>query len=358
MSKLEELRDPAAKAVMREIAGRFVSSVKGTPVHEAKAALARKRHLLDELVQLGFLRFMGDKYFPGFLAFESEDADLRDYCRRCTEIVLEALKRLYTVKGEKSFPFVEVLTAAQAVDSSMTPEMVNLGLLMPTDFSSFIGGWSLSGVDVLSGKDVVSSVTLREDILDFETLESAWSDVLLWRESAAARRKLIEPPRVVPRGLAFAPLTEVSDFSFVADNRLRHIVQRDHAELQRMKTVSALKSRLIVAGGLIEALLLDALQAHKDRALRANQAEKDRNGQVKPMEEWHLGSLIDVASELRLITPAAQKFSHGIRDYRNLVHPGKEIRSAHKLGVEEADIAEKVLDIVIRDLQSGGKKHD
>lgn len=136
-----------------------------------------------------------------------------------------------------------------------------------------------------------------------------------------------------------------NDFSFVADKRIRKIVERDDRELGNLRDSPALKSRMILAGGLIEALLLDALQTNETAALRAKRAEK------KPLLEWGLSSLIDVAVELRIITSAVEKLGDGVREFRNLVHPGRELVSGYEIEEEEAKIAESVLEIVIRELR-------
>ncbi len=342
--------NPLAIAAMREITGRFVSSGQATLTHEAKARLGRNRHVIDTLVQQRMIRFIGDKHYPRFSALEAEGADLRNYARRCTATVLEALKRLYAAKGEKTFPFTDVLAAAKAVDHSVTPEMVNLGMLLAYDFGNFVGGCSLAGIDLLPDADVITSISVREGILDFESLETAWQEEVAWRESQTAREKLITPSQDIPRESEPVNSLQADDFSFVVDKKLREIVERDYAELQRIKVLFPTKSRMILAGGLVEAVLLDELLRDAQKARECKKAEN------KPLDEWSLATLIDVAHELGLITTGSQRFGHVVREYRNLVHPGKERRSDYFVGREEANIAEEVLAIVIRDLRkkSGG----
>jgi hypothetical protein len=128
--------------------------------------------------------------------------------------------------------------------------------------------------------------------------------------------------------------TGLWNFAFVRNHKLREIIGRDWAELQSIKGVPSVKSRLILAGGLIEALLLDALQ--------------------EPEERWTLERLIDAAVDRGRLSPGVRTFAHAVRDYRNLVHPGKEIKAdcKCKVAAEEAEIAEHVLEMVIRDLRA------
>jgi hypothetical protein len=76
-----------------------------------------------------------------------------------------------------------------------------------------------------------------------------------------------------------------------------------------------------------------------------------RNAPKKPdITKWDLADIIEVAVELSLVPPAVSKLSHPIREYRNLVHPGNEIRTGLVFGREEARIAIDVLGILHREL--------
>jgi hypothetical protein len=138
------------------------------------------------------------------------------------------------------------------------------------------------------------------------------------------------------------------NFAFVGNDKLRQIIGRDWAELQGIKSVPSVKSRLILAGGLIEALLLDALQETPAQALSSTKGDKE------PIDRWTLERLIDVAVDRGRVSPGVRTFAHAVRDYRNLVHPGKEIKPdcKCKVATEEAEIAEHVLEMVIRDLRA------
>ena len=137
----------------------------------------------------------------------------------------------------------------------------------------------------------------------------------------------------------------------VADGKLRIIVERDLEELHKAEMASALKSRLILSGGLIEGFLLDALLSVEATALAAKKADIDRtSGKAKPLDEWNLSNLIEVAFELGLVTKDTHSLSNSIREYRNLVHPGLERRSGRGVRDEIAKIAEQVLNMVRNDL--------
>lgn len=141
------------------------------------------------------------------------------------------------------------------------------------------------------------------------------------------------------------PVTEKREFKFVNDSDWRAIIERDYEEIQRAFIAGCWKSVIILCGGSIEAILTDLLLANKTAAVSAKSAPKNTD-----ITRWDLSELIDVAVELKLVPAGVQKLSHPLREYRNLVHPGNEIRNKLKFGAEEAKIAVEVLHILHRDL--------
>lgn len=142
------------------------------------------------------------------------------------------------------------------------------------------------------------------------------------------------------------------DFSFIKDKKLREIIERDYSEIVKDLATECYKSVIILCGGSIEALLLDKLKENKQAAKKSNKAPKEGD-----IEKWDLNDLINVATDIKIIkNPAINKLSHSVRDYRNLVHPGKELRSGLKVEPEEAKIAFEVLNILIREFKKEYKK--
>lgn len=141
-------------------------------------------------------------------------------------------------------------------------------------------------------------------------------------------------------------VTQKKDFSFVGDKRLQGILDRDYEDIQKSLVTASYKSAMILAGGAIEALLLDALQKNAGAAVGASKADKK-----KQLEEWDLHTLIEVALELGVVKPSVNKLSHSVRSFRNLVHPGVELRNNLTIGREEANIAFEILNMVQRDLK-------
>ena len=131
---------------------------------------------------------------------------------------------------------------------------------------------------------------------------------------------------------------QTRSFSFLKDQGLREIIERDYKELVLVLFPGgAWKSTVIMAGSILEAILFDVLAsdpAVNAKALGSPVAPKG------PMEDWRLENLIKVAADIGVL-PAklATTFDQVLRDYRNFVHPKKEIRSGHPCREGEAQLA-------------------
>ncbi len=142
------------------------------------------------------------------------------------------------------------------------------------------------------------------------------------------------------------PFTEKPNFSFINDPELKEILTRDFLEIQRAYISSCWKSVIILCGGAIEAILTDLLLANESQAKASPKAQK-----IPDISRWKLSNIIDVCVDLKLVSSGVEKLSHSLREYRNLVHPGNEIRNKLTFDAEEARIALEVLNIVYRDLK-------
>jgi hypothetical protein len=141
---------------------------------------------------------------------------------------------------------------------------------------------------------------------------------------------------------------EARDFGFVRDSRLKAIVERDYRDIQLNRATGGWKPVIILCGSTIEAILLDLLKTDLTRAISAPSAPPKK----KDLDDWDLSELISVSTELGLVDAGLSKFSGAVRQYRNLVHPGREIAGQLKCDREEAEIAANVLDILQRHLSA------
>lgn len=130
---------------------------------------------------------------------------------------------------------------------------------------------------------------------------------------------LTAPPRRRARPFPGSPPLPVSDsaslseedFSFMRSDRLRAMVERDYEEIALLPPGS--KAQMVVAGGVAEALLLDALLG-------------DELDPEDPRLRLGLHALTEEAVATGAIGRRTALAVQALRDFRNLGHPGAELR--------------------------------
>jgi len=131
----------------------------------------------------------------------------------------------------------------------------------------------------------------------------------------------------------------VTDFSFIEDAQLRQMIERDKAELDKCLEHRLSKSTLVLAGSVIEAILVDYFLAYPvqdggaDSALRAS-----------------LWQLLEDAQAVGLISQETRQLATVVKDYRNLIHPGREYRLAQEASSQRATVAQSVVEIVTEEV--------
>lgn len=124
------------------------------------------------------------------------------------------------------------------------------------------------------------------------------------------------------------------DFSkLVSDVKMQEILKRRWVECINCLNSNAPLAAVVMMGGLLEALLLARVNRETNKApiFKASSAPKDKTGQTFQLKDWGLSNYIDVAHELSWISQSAKDISVVLRDYRNYVHPYKELSQGTKL---------------------------
>ncbi|AQQ01339.1 hypothetical protein B0W48_17130 [Pseudoalteromonas aliena] len=149
----------------------------------------------------------------------------------------------------------------------------------------------------------------------------------------------------------------IKDFSFLQSPELKAIVVRDYRELHSiLMPDGAWKSAVIMAGSILESILYDLLssKSYVEVAELSPKAPK-RRGLVIELSsgKWKLIDLINVSTDIGILSEQRSKsIDQVLRDYRNFVHPQKEIKSQHPCTEAEAYMAKGCLDGVYNHLVS------
>ena len=121
------------------------------------------------------------------------------------------------------------------------------------------------------------------------------------------------------------------------------IVENRLAEARKALGAGAYLSVIFLCCSVLEAVLLGAAQKEPANFNRASASPQDGNGNVKRFHEWSLAQFIDVACEIDLLKPDVKKFSHGLRDFRNYIHPYEQMVSGFTPDEHTAKVCFQVL---------------
>jgi hypothetical protein len=115
---------------------------------------------------------------------------------------------------------------------------------------------------------------------------------------------------------------------------LKESISRRWIEAQKCQYTECYTSAIIMMGSILEALLLSRANMSPADAYQSNKAPKGREGKALAIQDWTLNSLVDVAVDLSWIKSDRGKFSHALRESRNVVHPWVEVTT--KANFDEA----------------------
>lgn len=121
------------------------------------------------------------------------------------------------------------------------------------------------------------------------------------------------------------------------------IIENRLTEARIALQAGAYLSVIFLCGSVLEAVLLGAAQREPARFNQAKSSPKGSDGSVRRFHEWSLATLIDVAYEIGVLKLDVKKFSHGLRDFRNYIHPYEQMVSGFTPDDHTAKVCFQVL---------------
>lgn len=138
-----------------------------------------------------------------------------------------------------------------------------------------------------------------------------------------------------------------------AQEQLRGILLRDICDAVRCYAHGLWKPAVILCGGALEGILSEPILRQPDAIRDAAYLKAyPQTKQAKRMENYRLCHYLDVAAELKVIRETTAKLGHGVRDYRNYIHPLTEIEEKQEITDNDARIA---CTLVFKILEEVGK---
>lgn len=140
------------------------------------------------------------------------------------------------------------------------------------------------------------------------------------------------------------------------DDGLVEIIKHRMIEIQKGIGMGNPLSVIFLCGSCLEGVLLGIASNHPKIFNTAKASPKDKEGKVRPFQDWSLSSFINVAHEVGFIGLDAKKFSHAMRDFRNYIHPFEQWRSGFNPNRHTAKISWQVFQAAVNDLDNALNK--
>ncbi|MHB8960362.1 MAG: hypothetical protein ACYDAN_12110 [Candidatus Limnocylindrales bacterium] len=119
-------------------------------------------------------------------------------------------------------------------------------------------------------------------------------------------------------------------------------------EAQRCISAKAYLAAVILCGSVLEGMCLGYGSRNIERMNRAY-LERFRKP-ARQLPDWRLQEWIDVLASLGDLSPNLEKFGHGLRDFRNYVHPAEQLARGFTPDANTARIAFQVVIAAAEDL--------
>src|SRR5262249_42485743 len=120
-------------------------------------------------------------------------------------------------------------------------------------------------------------------------------------------------------------------------------LKADYQELQASVENGLWKAAHVLAGSIIEAILIDYLIAVNHEGM----SEQD-------LLKWDMRKLIPAGQQEGILTSKTEQMCVIVKDYRNLIHPGRILRLQETVDKEGATVAQALVNMIARDI--GNKK--
>jgi hypothetical protein len=271
--------------------------------------------------------------------------DFRDLPQSYVEVLVEELNRLDSrdFVAAARWDFLNARRRARRVATISVPEWILLAALAKNHDAT------TNDIHVLHrvADALEMPLTARAN---FGRLETAWAAARDILESAV--KFFGDLATILTQGYGGeASYIDVRSFAWIKNRDLRKIVVRDYKELMlNVHPSGAWKMTVVAAGSILEAILYDLLTRTRSRISAAMKAasvpkKKDSTGAKIPRDikknkgedQWDLNNLIKVANELGLLPEdRAYAIDQTLRDWRNFVHPHKEIKADYEISDGEA----------------------
>jgi len=151
-----------------------------------------------------------------------------------------------------------------------------------------------------------------------------------------------------------SPLSKPPDFDKLTnDPQLASILRNRWEEAQVCSRAGAHLSAIVMMGSVLEGTLLAVVECNPEKSNKAKAAPRDQIGRPLSFGDWDLNALIDVAHECGWLQVDVKRFSHSLRESRNIVHVRQQLALNEYPDKDTCNICWEVVQAAVNDLERG-----
>jgi hypothetical protein len=132
------------------------------------------------------------------------------------------------------------------------------------------------------------------------------------------------------------------NFDFVSDEKFCFSLEKDYQELTSSMQNGAWKAAHLLAGSIIEAILIDYLLA--------------TGLQHADILNMTLEDAISLSAEEGALSEKTEYIAYTIKSYKNLIHPDQTMRLSENIEEGSAKVAQALVDIITKEISEAKKK--
>ena len=138
----------------------------------------------------------------------------------------------------------------------------------------------------------------------------------------------------------------MATFDFINGEDFRLSLEADYQELNLAMQANAWKTVHVLAGSIIEAILIDYL-------VTSDYQKKSSSDPLK----MTLAQAILACRQENVLSEKTEHLSHVVRSYRNLIHPGRSVRLGEIANEHGAIIAHALIEIIVEEIAANKKQN-
>lgn len=198
-------------------------------------------------------------------------------------------------------------------------------------------------IEKIPESQLTSIDNLFQDLLKQSQKASTRSKVISTLKSIREDLRRVLSERILELSSPTSPSDSPPDFSkFVQNSKMAEILENRWIECHRCILGLAPLAAIVMMGGLLEAILLSRIlgstAADKKKIFSSQATPIDKYGKTLPLDQWTLKHYIAVVHELGWISIGARDVSIVLRDYRNYIHPQKELTHGVEITNKDAEL--------------------